>query len=253
MAQSLDKVKAEVVDYARSKLATTVADYYLKQSAILLTELDPDIVWDIIVLMSDFEFSEFVSRYGPSFVVDDHEHDPPIFTKFRSFSWVENDFQARLPIALWIYQNSLIVQDPQGEFQSILARYEISFSQSLTNFICKKYLEFRTERHNLRQAVAKKRAVAIPVIKATVVKLALEICLLVEKKPYPYKKWLPEIAKTQSCCGQTIYAVVEMFLEEKDGEKTIKISEELVCKIKHALASIEFAPDLLERWWLYLE
>ena len=110
----------------------------------------------------------------------------------------------------------------------------------------------RTERHNLRQAISRDRKIAIPIIKATVAKLAMEISLLADNQPYPYKKWLPEVARN-SHMGRAVYPLVEAFLGEKNGEKTIAISEEIIESMRNFLSKNWLSSDLLNRWWLYLK
>lgn len=238
--------------YVQEKLKTEGAKSFFTPSVILLTEDDPNVVRDILVLIPEAEYGKFVDCYGPHFVVDDHDCEYPIFTKFRNLEWLKDDLKSRLPIALWIYQNSLVIQDPQGEFARLLDYYQSVFQQALPVLIKHKYIEIRAERHNLRQAISQNRKIAIPIIKATVAKLVLEISLLAGSQPYPYKKWLPEIAK-DSHLGITIYTLVESFLDEKNGEKIITISEEIIESMKNLLSKNWLPSDLLNRWWLYLE
>lgn len=243
--------KAEVEIYVQKKIKTDVAEFFLRSSIILLIEDDPNIVRDILVLIPNMEYGKFVDCYGHCFVVDDHDCEYPIFTKFRNLEWLEDDLKSRLPIALWIYQNSLIVQDPQGEFVRLLDYYQSVFQQVLPTLIRHKYIEMRTERHNLRQAISQNRKIAIPIIKVAVAKLSMEISLLADSQPYPYKKWLPEVVRN-SHLGGVIYTLTETFLEEKNDEKTIAISEEIIASIKNFLSKNWLPSDLLNRWWLYL-
>jgi|SRR3989344_4884022 len=244
--------RIEVRAYIQNILKTEVEERFLTSSAIILTEDDPKIVCDILVLVSNEKYQEFANRYGSHFVVNDHSGEYPVFTKFRNNDWMENDLKSRPPIALWIYQNSSVVQDPQGEFAKLLDRYQLIFQKNLTSLIKRKYIELRTERHNLRQAIRKNRKMAISLIKATVVKLAMEISLLADNRPYPYKKWLPEDAKNIPS-GMALYPIAEAFLNEADGEKIITISEEIIARIQNVLSKTCIPNDLLNRWWLYLE
>lgn len=244
--------KIEVEIYVREKLKTEVAESFFTSSVILLTEDDPNIVSDILVLIPNAEYWKFVDCYGHHFVVDDHDYEYPIFTKFRNLEWLRDDLKSRISIALWIYQNSLVIQDPQREFARSLNYYQSIFQRTLPVLIRHKYIELRTERHNLRHAISRKREVAIPIIKATIAKLSMEISLLADNQPYPYKKWLPEVAMN-SYLGSMIHNLVKAFLDEKDGEKTIIISEEIITSIKNFLSKNWLPSDLLNSWWLYLK
>ncbi|MBU0636958.1 DUF4037 domain-containing protein [Patescibacteria group bacterium] len=244
--------KIEVEIYVQKKLKMEVTESFLTSSIILLIEDDPNIVRDILVLIPNTEYGKFVDCYGPHFVVDDHDYEYPVFTKFRNLEWMKDDLKSRLSIALWIYQNSLVIQDPQREFVRLLNYYQSVFQQALPVLIKHKYIEMRTERHNLRQAISRDRKIAIPIIKATVAKLAMEISLLADNQPYPYKKWLPEVARN-SHMGRVIYPLVEAFLGEKNSEKTIVISEEIIESMRNFLSKNWLSSDLLNRWWLYLK
>lgn len=244
--------KIEVGIYVQKKLKMEVTESFLTSSIILLIEDDPNIVRDILVLIPNTEYGKFVDCYGPHFVVDDHDYEYPIFTKFRNLEWMKDDLKSRLSIALWIYQNSLVIQDPQREFVRLLDYYQSVFQQALPVLIKHKYIEMRAERHNLRQAISRDRKIAIPIIKATVAKLAMEISLLADNQPYPYKKWLPEVARN-SHMGRVIYPLVEAFLGEKNGEKIIAISEEIIESMRNFLSKNWLSSNLLNRWWLYLK
>lgn len=244
--------KIEMEIYVQKKLKTEVTESFLTSSTILLIEDDPNIVRDILVLIPNTEYGKFIDCYGPHFVVDDHDYEYPIFTKFRNLEWLKDDLKSRLSIALWIYQNSLVIQDPQREFVRLLDYYQSVFQQALPVLIRHKYIEMRTEKHNLRQAISQDRKIAIPIIKATVAKLAMEISLLADNQPYPYKKWLPEVARN-SHIGRAIYTLVEDFLGEKNGEKTITISEEIIESMRNFLSKNWLSSDILNRWWLYLK
>jgi len=129
--------KIEVEIYMQEKLKTEVAESFLTSSVILLIEDDPNIVRDILVLIPNIEYGKFVDCYGPNFVVDDHNYEYPIFTKFRNLEWLKDDLKSRLSIALWMYQNSLVIQDPQEEFARLLDYYQI---ESMKNFLSKNWL-----------------------------------------------------------------------------------------------------------------
>ena len=244
--------KIEVEIYVQEKLKTEVAESFFTSSIILLTEDDPNIVSDVLVLISNTEYGKFVDCYGHHFVVDDHDCEYPIFTKFRNLEWLKDDLKSRISIALWIYQNSIVIQDPQGEFARLLDYYRYVFQKALPMLIRYKYIEMRTERHNLRHAISQKREIAISLIKATIAKLSMEISLLADNQPYPYKKWLPEVAMNSNL-GRRIHTLVEAFLDEKNSEKTIIISEEIITSMRNFLSKNWLPSDLLSHWWLYLK
>lgn len=226
---------------------------YIEKASILWTENDPGLVWDLMILLPDDSFQDFSSKSGECFVVDDHNHTPWVFTRVKSFEWIKKDFEARLPIALWIYQNSVALQDRDRRFDKLLQEQKGIFSEVISKILKRKYLEFRTERHNLRHALERKNAVAITLIKATVVKLALEMSFLVEGKPYPYKKWLPLVVQYDTTNGKELSQISEDFLSAEDPSAIIELSDRLVEKVGAVLVNTQIFPtDFIQKWWLYL-
>ena len=240
--------------YVKSKLYNAPElKPYLEEASIVRTENDPGLVWDIMVFLPDELFQRFSAQYGESFAIDDNDHVPPVFIRVKSFSWLSRDFAWRLPIALWIYQHSLVFQDKTGSFNRVLQEQSQKFSEKVSEMLKRKYLEFRTERHNLRHALRKNADISITLIKATVVKLSLEICFLVEGKPYPYKKWLSRTALTSTVNGKKILKISESFLREEEPEAIIRLSDDLLNQVAIKLYETRmFSEDFLHKWWFHL-
>lgn len=240
-------------EYARDKLFKDHRlSRYIKKASILLTENDPGLVWDLLIIIPNEIFNKFSIEYGDKFVIDDHKHNPWVFTKVRSLEWLSQDFQKRLPIALWIYRRSAVIQDEKKQFSDILIKYEEKFTNLLPEILEKKYLEFRTERHNLRHAVKKEDRIAVNLIKTVVVKLSFEISFLAKGEPFPYKKWLPAFVQNETKDGKELYNISKNFLDAEESEETIKLSDKLVEKTSSFLIG-KLNVDLLQRWWLHLD
>lgn len=248
----LEVMRTQVSDYLRKKLSSSILGGYLHTASIALTVVEQEVVWDILLVLDDETFDAFQVKYGSSFVVDDHEHLPPVFTKVKSLSWLQRDLASRPAIALWLYRNALVLNDPEDRFVTSVDLAWQNFQNSIPHLMRIKYLELRTERHNLRHIVG--RDIAFEIVKGNIAKLALELFLLVRGEPYPYKKRLPNVVKEHSEAGQCLYGVCESFLREGSLEKTIQISDALVASIRDMLAeSGMFTDDFLDSWWLHLQ
>ena len=226
---------------------------YLEASSVVSVELDHEIAFDLMVLVPDLMFEgEFKVLFGEYFVVNDQEQSPHVFTRFKSYRWLRKDLSSRLPIALWIFGKSAIIQDPTKDFGMIIREYAALFSENREDIIRRKYIEFRSDRHNLRQAVYHQDMLAVDLLRANVIKIALEILILSHGKPYPYKKWLPSEAKKLKK-GQDIVFICEVFVKETNLKKVISLSDELVDKIVKILAdNSSLSSGLLNQWWLHL-
>lgn len=63
---------------------------YLSQATIILNCYENDGIWDLMILIENELYQyEFSQLYGEYFVVDDHKHNPPVFTRVKSYAWLK--------------------------------------------------------------------------------------------------------------------------------------------------------------------
>lgn len=223
-------------------------------SSAFMEWYDPKLVRDILVVLPDERFENFKVNLGSSYVVDDHDVTPPVFVRFKSYGWLERDFARRLPVALWIYQHARVIHDPDSRFADILRAQSEAFKKQLPSILRRKYLEFRTDRHNLRHTVPAGMDLATRLIKVSVVKLTLELTLLAEGRPYPYKKWLFWAAERETAQGKEVISLASRFWDETDKELVINLSDQLVAKITSICSQSGLvSEDVTTRWWLHLD
>lgn len=227
---------------------------YLTRSAIVTVEIDEKLIIDLIVFIpNQIFFGDFTDKFGDCFVVNHQEQLPHIFTRFKSFQWLMKDFSNRSNIALWIFQNSIVLQDPDGTFSKIVKEQSALFEQNLTNTIKRKYIEFRSDRHNMRQVVYHKNRLSTNLLRSNVIKLALEILILAHGKPYPYKKWLTAEA-TKLDANRKIINICNEFANESDYDRIISLSDDLVSGISDiVLSKNRLPPNIIKEWWLHLK
>lgn len=223
-------------------------------SSAFVERYDPGLVRDLLVVLPDERFENLKANLGSSYVVDDHDVTPPVFVRFTSYGWLERDFARRLPVALWIYQHARVLRDPDSRFVNILRAQSEVFRKQLSSILRRKYLEFRTDRHNLRHTVPAGMDLATHLIKASVVKLALELTLLAEGRPYPYKKWLFWAAEREATQGKEVIGLATRFWDEIDKGLVIDLSDQLVAKVASICAQSGLvSEDVTTRWWLHLD
>lgn len=223
-------------------------------SSAFVERYDPELVRDILVVLPDERFENFKASLNSSYIVDDHDVTPPVFVRFKSYGWLERDFSRRLPVALWIYQHAKVLRDPDNRFADILRVKSEEFRKQLPSILRRKYLEFRTDRHNLRHTVPAGMDLATCLIKASVVKLALELTLLAEGRPYPYKNWLFWATERETAQGKEVISLATRFWDGTDKELVIDLSDKLVAKVASICAqSGLISEDVTTRWWLHLD
>jgi hypothetical protein len=207
----------------------------------------------MVIMPDDLFTGEFSGRFGDCFVQNDHECVPHVFTRFKSRDWLKKDFERRLAIALWIFGRSIVIRDPNDAFVSILTEYRSVFERRLLEIMRRKYVEFRSDRHNLRQAVSHQDTMACALLKTNIVKLAIELAFLSMGQPYPYKKWLAhEVEKLEG--GLALLNIARRFIHAIDLDQTITISEELVKHTNDFLGQrTRLSSNLFSEWWLHLD
>jgi hypothetical protein len=233
----------------------TELEEYIEQVTILLNSYEGNRVWDLMILMDSERFKyEFAYLYSERFVVDDHDHDPPVFARVKSYTWLEENFSKRLPVALWIFKNAIVIQEHGNDLSRILDEQEDKFAKNIRRITRRKYIEMRGELHNLRYSAERPRDMANILLKSNIVKLCLELSLLAEGKPYPFGVLLAGYACSQSGFGKEIFDISNEFLVEIDPKKTVDLSDRLIEKVSSTLSKTgNFSSDFLSRWWLYLE
>jgi hypothetical protein len=227
---------------------------YIEASSVVSVALDPELVYDLMVVMPDSVFEgSFKNQFGQCFVVNDKDHSPPVFTRFKSQAWLRNDLSRRVPISLWIFGGGVVVQDPGNALAEILLEGRSHFEQHLKKIVRYKYLEFRSDRHNLRQAIYHNDGLAVDLLKSNVIKLALEIAFLATGRPYPYKRRLPSEAE-KLCGGDRLVGLCKDFACARDPRKLISLSDDIVAAIVRILSCDKsFSASFLDEWWLHLD
>jgi len=227
---------------------------YLEGATIIANVYENKTIYDVMILLRDDIFiNQFSPIYGLNFVIDKHTDRHDIFIRFKNQSWLIEDLSKRLPIALWIWKNSIILQEKEQNITSLINRYEKKFESLVIEIARQKYLELRSERHNLRFSLKKNDFIASNIIKSTIVKLSLELCLLSEKKPYPFKILLPRIAVEQSEYGKEILKTCIDFLNSTNPNESIYLSDLLIKNLIDMLTKkLDLQNDFLQKWWLHL-
>ncbi|MEK7193691.1 MAG: hypothetical protein AAB652_02775 [Patescibacteria group bacterium] len=114
---------------------------YLGMSSVVSVVLDREQVYDLMVLMPDVTFEgDFKTQFGECFIINDKDHSPPVFTRFKNHAWLKKNLARRLPIALWIFERGVVVQDPGNSLGGILLEYRSLFEQQLKGIVRYKYI-----------------------------------------------------------------------------------------------------------------
>lgn len=241
-----------IAEYGRKLLGHESVKSVADQCTVIVTVADLT-VWDYLVFLPDGAFGPYCESGGVT-TIDDHDHDPWVFVRIMPESWIAEDFDRRLPIALWIYSKAIQIHGKGQWFTHALDRAKKKFETVREGLIRRKYLELRTERHSLRRAVQRTSSVTTVLIKTAFLKLGFELLYLSEGKPYPYRERLAVLVGNDTKTGTELGSLAERFIDCADHKETIKISEKIIQLINRQLLTAEaIETGIIDEWWLFLD
>ena len=241
-----------ITEYGRKLLDHESIEPVADQCTVIATVTDST-VWDYLVFLPN-GFFESYRESGGTTTIDDHDHHPWAFVRIVPESWIVEDFNRRLPIALWIYSNATRIHGKWQWFAHVLDSAKKDFETVREGLTRRKYLEFRTERHSLRRAVQRTSSVTTVFIKTAFLKLSFELLYLSEGKPYPYRERLAVSVGNDTKTGTELGSLAERLIDCVDPKETIKISEEIVQIINRQLLTAEaIETGIVDEWWLFLD
>lgn len=209
--------------------------------------------WDLEFLLSDDKFREFAEEHGSKYVLIDKKHQPEIFMRVKSYQWLREKFLDEPIICAWVYQESLIVQDPKGVCGEIINFGIERFKEQREQRAWEKYVEYRSHRHDLRSSLARNLEITVAFVRSAMVKSLLEFALLSQGNSYPYKKWLSLVVEREVSNSRTLVGLCRDFLVTDDKIKLLKLDMALL-KIAIMLGKgCGFKEKNLEEWWLHLD
>lgn len=257
-----DRFVPEVQQYMRDKAgANETVGPVLDDASIIwygtsafMDVYEAELVRDLMVLVHPDRYRKLCDTYGSHFLIDDHQHVPPMFVRFNPFEWLEKDFRKRPAIAHWLYSHAIVLQDSSGYFAEVCTQEAVRFEASIPSLLKRKYLEMRSERHGLRSTFSQRNELGYALVQTTVCKLAAEVVYLAEGKPYPWKKWLFWALEKETVHGKQLLSIAKKFWTAADPRLVISASDELISFINSVLIQSGRIPrDVVERWWLYVD
>lgn len=208
--------------------------------------------WDIHIIMRDDDYDRVSEGFGP--ILDDPNHNPPIFIQIRPMRWLEDRLTSPDTdlLYIWIYRNGTWICDDLG-LQSIVSRFEASKFDSFERLCMKEFVRFSVRR--LDTASSSKRCLkcASMLYAGEMVQAALRTYCVLNRCPYPYNKWLPKQVELLGAGGQELISYCEKCLETTEMCERVRLAK----RIKHflELEAIEIfgRQRWITHWWEYNE
>jgi hypothetical protein len=177
---------------------------------------------------------------------------PGVHITILSAAQLAREFQFELSIALWTYSHAVVAQDPLGTLEAHRHLARDRFSSRLNELRCEHYYCFRQARHDMCARLAPRRVSTLLAIKrGAAAQEALRLAFLADGKPYPYDKWLEQMAERETECGPNIVAAVRAVLAAREPDVLDHAGKVLRDRVAFALLQGGVNEAWLEQWWLW--
>jgi hypothetical protein len=267
-----DEVKPLAAAYVRERIAPhPILNRALPDAAVCVTgsvavgTWDEHSDFDLRLILPDEEHARLSTRLreahlwdpGRDFRLKLEDREP--FRRFPSAevlilsaSQLAQELRFDLPVALWSYTHSVVLQDPLGTLRAPVEAAAERFQSRLGDLRCEHYYRFRAARNDLIPRVMPRRLMTVLAIKrGEAVREALRLAFLAEGKPYPYDKWLEVMAERETRWGAGIVTAVRALVAARETHTVEHASKVLRDRVAFALQQGGVSERWLEQWWLW--
>lgn len=244
---------------------------YLAEATACLTGSSSIGLWDeyssldVHLVLPDVEHTQLANRlreerlWNPArdfrLRLEDREpfrRFPSAVITILSASQLAQEFRFELPVALWIYGNAVVLQDPAGMLEAAVHIGNQQFAAVLNDLRCEHYYRFRQARHDLLPRIAPQRQETVLAIKrGEAAREALRLAFLADGKCYPYDKLLEPVAERETRSGKHLVTAVHALIAARDAEVVAHAGKVLRDRVVFALQQGGVSEQWLEQWWLW--
>lgn len=177
---------------------------------------------------------------------------PSAVITILSSSQLAQEFRFELPVALWVYEHAVVLQDPAGTLEAAVQTGKQRFADVLNNLRCDHYYRFRQARNDMLPCIAPQRLKTVLAIKrGETVREALRLAFLADGKCYPYDKLLEPVAERETQSGAHIVTAVRALVAAREPEAIAHAGKVLRDRVAFALQQGGVSEKWLEQWWLW--
>jgi len=178
-----------------------------------------------------FKYNEFPLSFIPT-IAGHYE--------VKAFEEVEESVENYDDITMWIHQSAVILHDASGRYR------ELQKSCSYPDDVWKAkvrfhYLQAEKAANSTDNPLPRNDQRTVVLIMADCVAHLLRLCCLLERRPFPYDKWLyREAMQTQA--GQDLKSTFERFFEELSRPEIRRVEPKSYQRPGHRKADLEAYP-----------
>lgn len=177
---------------------------------------------------------------------------PGAVVTLQSSSQLSQELRFDLPVALWIYQHAVVLQDPIGTLGAAVEAANRRFEDRLPDLRCEHYYRFRQARNDLLPRLTPQRQkVVLAMKRGETIREALRLAFLADSRPYPYDKLLETVAEMETRCGAHIVTAVRALATAREAETVEHAGKVLRDRVAFALQQGGVSDQWLEQWWLW--
>lgn len=144
-----------------------------------------------------------------------------VMFKIRSFDEVEHELETDLEVALRIFSLVDVWHDPGGRYAAVVRRYEQVFAERLETLVREKTYFLRCRIKYLEDARRRDLPVTYALIRHDFALKLYELAFLLERKPYPYIKWVEPLAVRETVLGARVEHLVAELLSASSHADTL--------------------------------
>lgn len=177
---------------------------------------------------------------------------PSAVITILSSAQLAQEFRFELPVALWIYEHAVVLQDPAGTLAQAVQAGAQRFADQLNELRCDHYYRFRQARNDMLPRIAPQRLKTVLAMKrGETVREALRLAFLADGKCYPYDKLLEPVAERETQSGAHIVTAVRALVAAREPDAIDHAGKVLRDRVAFALQQGGVSEKWLEQWWLW--
>lgn len=255
-----DLVKG-VSEYLQEMEDRQFASEFLPEASVLLSGstgwgipegLDSRADWDIHIILKDSLYENYVLRYGPNHVLDDHGHKPAVFAQIQSESWLSDRFGGKdtAVLYLWLYENGTWVADNSGIASQVKDLRQV-FEAHREELARDHFVAFSVRRFDASSSVKRNLFCSAGIYRGAMAEAALRAFCIAKGSPYPYAKWLPK--QVQMLGGSSLVELCEKCLAETDTRHMPPLFKQLRMEMEDIMINAFGNRRWISHWWEFNE
>lgn len=165
---------------------------------------------------------------------------------------VDSELRLDPIISLWTYLHAAVVEDEKRWLERRLKLARESFAEKLANLQQQHYFRFRQARIDSSAGLTPRRASTLRLLQLSdAVRCALQLCFLANARPYPYDRWLEQMAERETPQGAHVVDAVRALTSAQDEESRERASKVLRDRVQLALQQARLPAEWIEEWSLW--